>query len=130
MVYLLVIILFVEQFVNQLRTGVYHALISQLFIRIKSTIISVTIWNSLLELLWREIRTGLYLYFLRWLIKAMRECFLICSLNIISCSHNLLFCSHKKYILFPQHIIRFPQYIILFPQHIILFPRYIINNTY
>jgi len=70
----------------------------------------------------------------RWLIKAMREFFFICSLSIISCSHNLLFCSHKKDILFPQHttlfpqrIILFPQYIILFPQHITLFPQYIID---
>jgi len=46
---------------NQLRTGVYHVLMAQLFIRIKSTIISATIWNSLLALLWREVITGLYL---------------------------------------------------------------------
>ena len=44
---------------------------------------------------------------IRWLIKAMREFFLI---------------------LFPQYNILFPQHIILFPQHIISFPQYI-NNT-
>ena len=66
---------------------------------------------------WRKSR-------LRWLIKAMRDFFLFCSLNIISCSNNLLFCSHKKYSLLPQHINLFPQYIILFPQHIILLPQY------
>ena len=66
---------------------------------------------------WRKSR-------LRWLIKAMRDFFLFCSLNIISSSNNLLFCSHKKYSLLPQHINLFPQYIILFPQHIILLPQY------
>jgi hypothetical protein len=50
---------------------------------------------------------------LRWLIKAMREKNIFCSLNIISCSHNLSFCYHKKDILFLQRIILFPQYITL-----------------
>ena len=39
------------QSVNQLRTGEYHVLMAQLFNEIKSTIVKVTIWNRLLELL-------------------------------------------------------------------------------
>jgi len=62
---------------------------------------------------------------LRWLIKAMREKNMFCSLNIISCSHNLSFCSHKKDSLFPQYNILFPQLIILFPQE-----RYFVLTTY
>ena len=91
---------------------------------------------------------------LLWLIKAMREknmfcslniifvpttyhfvstrkifCshnILLCSLNKISCSHNLSFCSHKKDILFLQRIILFPQYNTLFSHYNILFPQLII----
>ena len=48
---------------------------------------------------------------LRWLIKAVLEFFLSCSLNIISCSH-------KIGILFPQHIILFPE------------DRYFVPTTY
>ena len=72
-----------------------------------------------------------------WLIKAMREFFLILfpqeryvvPTRKTCCSHrkDMLFPQHT--ILFPQHIILFAQYIILFLQHFILFPQYIINNT-